>query len=49
MTGNLPAPLDFGSLRFVDLDVHALARELLDSDSVASMAGAHERSRKARP
>ena len=35
MTGNAPAPLDFGSLRFADLDVHALARELLDSDNVA--------------
>ena len=35
MTGNAPAPLDFGSLRFAGLDVHALARELLDSDNVA--------------
>ena len=34
MTENVPTPLDFELLKFAELDVHALARELLDSDYV---------------
>jgi len=33
MTGKIPTPLDFASLKVADLDVLALARELLDSDN----------------